>query len=409
MSRKVRRSGFTLIELLVVIAIIAVLISLLLPAVQKVREAANRMSCSNNLKQLGLAAHNYHDAFKVLPPGWWGSIPDTGGITASNIGPSNGPFIQLLPYIEAQTLYNQLGNSILWDLRVATLDEWETTNGGTFFNIPAFQVAATPLKTMQCPSDFDTALAGDPATGPTSGGAGTEPGIAQYIVDGAVFTFAKGGVVGNPDSSTNPSPTNVNWGKSAPGEWSGFFGTLYYDSTTGAYNPMGRVNYLPPAGLGRNLSAFYKQFEGVWNDRSSNTLGSISSADGTSNTFMFGETSGQYHPQFTDNIFQVNIFTPAAPTHRGLNQRCAPGVQLPDDPVQVCDNTSYSQGFGQKARINSFSSSHPGGVQFCFCDGSVRMVSRGQTWIKGTTDWYMFQQMAGFHDGFHRDTTSLLP
>src|SRR5215813_12556787 len=99
------RPGFTLIELLVVIAIIAVLIGLLVPAVQMVRESANRIQCVNNLKQLGLAAHNYHDTHKHLPPAI-GYYP-----TARN-GVFGSYFFHLLPYVEQDNLFRSALGSV---------------------------------------------------------------------------------------------------------------------------------------------------------------------------------------------------------------------------------------------------------------------------------------------------------
>src|SRR5262245_43042814 len=129
--------GFTLIELLVVIAIIAVLIGLLLPAVQKVREAANRMKCSNNLKQLGLACHSYHDVNGFFPPG--GSSQVAGNI---GINRDMGSFhVYLLPYMEQDNLLKQIDAAP------------GATNRGRIFK--AFDAGVLPkaLPYGRCPSD----------------------------------------------------------------------------------------------------------------------------------------------------------------------------------------------------------------------------------------------------------------
>jgi prepilin-type N-terminal cleavage/methylation domain-containing protein/prepilin-type processing-associated H-X9-DG protein len=134
LSRRSTR-GFTLIELLVVIAIISILIGLLLPAVQKVREAANRLSCTNNLKQIGLALHDYHGTLSKFPPGYIDGNTNPDSTPDNDLGPGWGWATYLLPYIEQDNLYKQI------DL---------TKGVGIGANT---QASLQPVKIYQCPSD----------------------------------------------------------------------------------------------------------------------------------------------------------------------------------------------------------------------------------------------------------------
>ena len=170
-----RKSGFTLIELLVVIAIIAILIGLLLPAVQKVREAAARITCTNNLKQIGLALHSYHDANNGLPAGYLcNARPDV-----QYTVPGWGWGALLLPYLEQNNLARQI------DLRA------DMTAPGYV------AVRTTELKMYVCPSDLNTGVFDVP-----DAGSGT---VGKAATNSYAACFGAGPAV---DLGDNPGVTN---------------------------------------------------------------------------------------------------------------------------------------------------------------------------------------------------------
>jgi prepilin-type N-terminal cleavage/methylation domain-containing protein len=167
-SRIVHQRGFTLIELLVVIAIITVLIGLILPAVQRVREAANRMKCGNNLRQLGLAAHHYHDVHQHLPPSMGYTPLDISGVWGHH-------FFHLLPYLEQGNLYLDAWGSVPLATGPITIF-WPGNNG----------VYSQPVPVFLCPSN--------PSVGPEGVVTvnGTTWGASCYAGNGQVFAPIRG-------------------------------------------------------------------------------------------------------------------------------------------------------------------------------------------------------------------------
>jgi len=175
--RLARRAGFTLIELLVVIAIIAVLVALLLPAVQQAREAARRTQCKNNLKQLGLALHNYHDANKLFPPMGTGTWPNGGGAQFSG-------YVGMLPYIDQLPRFQAASSTFV--SAVAGGATYAPFSGN--YSDPNYGPWQGTLGVLLCPSDG-------------GGGVGPNGGIGLNN-----YRFCEGtSIVGNGTSWTNPA------------------------------------------------------------------------------------------------------------------------------------------------------------------------------------------------------------
>jgi prepilin-type N-terminal cleavage/methylation domain-containing protein/prepilin-type processing-associated H-X9-DG protein len=216
MMHSEKRRGFTLIELLVVIAIIAVLIALLLPAVQAAREAARRASCVNNLKQLGIGLHNYHDVVGTFPTGHLG--------TGWN---DWGPLVMLLPYVEQAPLYNSINFA----------NTGVAANPGNALN---FTIDGVSTNVYQCPSDSDRLTGTESLNGVTltyghqnySGNSGNAPhsfydNNGHQANNGVMFGVAAGKPVGVRDVLDGTSNTAA-WSEKVKGIGSG--GNNVYDS-----------------------------------------------------------------------------------------------------------------------------------------------------------------------------------
>lgn len=237
------RRGFTLLELLVIIAIIGVLLALLVPAVQRVRESASRLSCANNLRQLGIACQNYDGTHGQLPPGYLGPVPNERfyGSDVDNFQ-HVGLLVYLLPFVEQDNLYKQL-----------RVDLNPLRTGPAWYTYATdWVLAQSRIKLFECPSDR---LDDTPSWGTA---------MAFHV-----FNY-HAPIARNADDNTA-------------------FDVVGLDPSNATM--LGRSNYFGCAGLaGSGTSDYWAKYEGVFTNRSRTALGRI--PDGTSNTLLLGEFDG---------------------------------------------------------------------------------------------------------------------
>lgn len=242
----VRSRAFTLIELLVVIAIIGVLIGLLLPAVQKVREAANRMKCTNNIKQIGIATHTYENTYDVMPPLWTDNISPYPNRDYASL------FYFLLPFIEQQALYNSGAAATNSEVAGFGIIHFSSYQGGT--GGPA--VATAIVSTYICVTDSsDPSLRTDSSTGTTYA-----PG--NYAGNVMVYdpSYPKSLVKSMPDGTSNTvmighrlqscDGTNIGWGGPVTTDWAAEpheTGTIHPEPGFGYTDYFNAYNTVTPA------------------------------------------------------------------------------------------------------------------------------------------------------------------
>jgi prepilin-type N-terminal cleavage/methylation domain-containing protein/prepilin-type processing-associated H-X9-DG protein len=342
-NRLVKRHGFTLIELLVVIAIIAILIGLLLPAVQKVREAAARTSCQNNLKQIGLALHNYAGAYGTLPAAYTKLPADDSDPNAMFAGRRVGLSLlaNLLPYMEQSAVYSQLN---------ATKSEFNTANippNGSHSG--ANTAYATVVKNYICPSD---------PTPPTIDAYNEVWG--PYGDGGGAACFPGGGSGSNVD----PPPGQI-WARSD------------YFPIAGIFPQLAQT-------LGLNSTQADLQMAGVLNDPQLPGGGPFrieAITDGTSNTMVMSETGGK--PVGYNRLRQVYASEVNGKAVDGSIEPVSSGGGSWADMFIYsslaggkCDNSGQRLGpcMINYTSNNELYSWHTGGVNALFADGSVHFL-----------------------------------